>query len=361
VSVGLILALGVLFGSLGFFLIERPARAAAGRRERRLHFTEAMQVARTEIEAHDVVKRHLERALPRTRTAVLRRNNSANRLEPATVLDDASPLLTTLDGAAPDACMAIRLGKTYQRGANAEALLACEICGAISSDSTCVPSLVGGEVIGSVLVEHEGALGEHQRDEVSAAVNDAAPVIANLHNLARAELRAATDALTGLPNNRAIQETIKRMVAQATRSSTPMSAVIFDLDHFKQVNDTFGHAAGDEVLAAVGVLAASTVRESDFVGRYGGEEFVMLLPETAVDGAVLAADKLRRAISTIKVPGVDRHLTASFGVATLPDDADDSALLLRAADRALYAAKKAGRDRVETVEALAEVDGAPAA
>ena len=87
----------------------------------------------------------------------------------------------------------------------------------------------------------------------------------------------------------------------------------------------------------------------------------MLLPETAVDGAVLAADKLRRAISTIKVPGVDRHLTASFGVATLPDDADDAALLLRAADRALYAAKKAGRDRVETVEALAEVDGAPAA
>jgi diguanylate cyclase (GGDEF)-like protein len=124
--------------------------------------------------------------------------------------------------------------------------------------------------------------------------------------------------------------------------------VIFDLDRFKAVNDTYGHGKGDDVLAAVGAVAASTVRGSDFVGRLGGEEFAILLPDTDRAGALHVAEKLRAEIATLSIPGVDRRITASFGVAVMPDDAGEPDLLLRAADRALYAAKNAGRDRVET-------------
>ncbi len=178
-------------------------------------------------------------------------------------------------------------------------------------------------------------------------VAQASPVLANLRSLAMAEQRAATDVLTGLANRRACQDSLKRMVAHAGRSLTPLSAVLLDLDHFKQINDVFGHGAGDDVLAAVGGVFTDAVRTSDFAGRYGGEEFVMLLPDTDSAGALLAAEKVRAAIEATTVERVDRAITASLGVAAFPQDALDGESLIRMADRALYAAKGAGRNRVE--------------
>jgi diguanylate cyclase (GGDEF)-like protein len=142
------------------------------------------------------------------------------------------------------------------------------------------------------------------------------------------------------------------MVAQASRTITPLTAVLLDLDHFKQINDLYGHDNGDEVLAAVGVAMRLAMRDSDFVGRYGGEEFLMLLPSTDTDGAIQVAEAVRAAIGAIRVPTVDRQVSASAGVATLPRDAGDSVTLFRAADRALYAAKNAGRNRVHTADQL---------
>jgi diguanylate cyclase (GGDEF)-like protein len=173
-------------------------------------------------------------------------------------------------------------------------------------------------------------------------------VLANLRNLAFAETRALTDALTGLANKRSIEDTLKRMSAQAGRSLSPLAAVMLDLDHFKQINDLFGHDRGDDVLAAVGLTITQVLRDSDFAGRYGGEEFLVLLPDTNREGALETAERLRAALGAMRVPGEERKVTASLGVAVLPDDAGDSAQLLRHADRALYAAKQAGRNRVET-------------
>ena len=218
----------------------------------------------------------------------------------------------------------------------------------MGANVTCVPSLVGGEVIGSVLITHASTLGSEDTEALSSSLAEAAPIVANLRNLAIAETRAATDSLTGLPNNRAVHETLKRLSAQAGRTAEPLAVVLFDLDHFKDVNDTHGHGKGDEVLAAVGDTVASAVRDSDFVGRYGGEEFLALLPSTGREGAVELAEKLRGAISRVAVAGVSRRVTASFGVAVIPDDAGEPEQALRAADRALYTAKGNGRDRVET-------------
>jgi len=172
-------------------------------------------------------------------------------------------------------------------------------------------------------------------------------VLANLRNLALAELRAATDALTGLPNRRAIDDHLKRLLAQAGRSLTPMSAILLDLDHFKAINDTYGHERGDEVLAAVGALKRTELRGADFAGRNGGEEFIVMLPDTDRAAAMRVADHLRKAMHSLTLPGVTRAVTASFGVASFPEDALEGATLLRLADRALYAAKQSGRDRVE--------------
>ena len=176
-------------------------------------------------------------------------------------------------------------------------------------------------------------------------------MLANLRNLALAELRAATDALTGLPNRRAIDDHLKRLLAGAGRSLTPMSTILLDLDHFKQINDTFGHERGDEVLAALGALMRSELRGSDFAGRSGGEEFIVMLPDTDRAGAMRVAEHLRQALHSMNVPGVSREITASFGVSTYPDDALDGETLMRLADRALYAAKQGGRDRVEATSA----------
>jgi diguanylate cyclase (GGDEF)-like protein len=229
--------------------------------------------------------------------------------------------------------------------------MTCELCGALPGASSCEPLLVGGEVIGAVLVNQAQEPDDATRRRLRESVGQAAPVLANLRNLAIAELRAATDALTGLPNQRAVQDTLKRMVAQASRTITPLAAVLVDLDHFKQINDLYGHDRGDEVLAAVGIAFRNAVRDSDFVGRYGGEEFLILLPSTGKDGAAQVAEAVRTAIAAIRVTGIDRPITASCGVAALPEDAGDAVTLFRAADRALYAAKHAGRDRVHIADA----------
>jgi len=215
---------------------------------------------------------------------------------------------------------------------------------------------VGGEVIGSVLVEHGEPLHEQETTALRESVSQAAPVLANLRYLALAEFRASTDGLTGLPNKRAVKDAIKRMAAQASRTLAPLSAVALDLDNFKQINDSVGHGRGDDVLAAVGAVLSETVRTSDFVGRTGGEEFIVLLPDTDAHSAAIVAEKIRAAIAEISVPGVERRLTVSLGIASIPQHAGDGDQLVRSVDRALYVAKTKGRNRTEIAVAGSKND-----
>jgi diguanylate cyclase (GGDEF)-like protein len=315
-------------------------------------YIETLQVTENEDEAHELLRRQVERSVEGTRAVVLVRNNSADRLQAKTPLSNQIDALQgPLMGATPRSCLAVRLGRGHtEQVDNDEALLSCQICGALPGASTCEPLLVGGEVIGVVLISHPDELEANARQRIRETVAQAAPVLANLRNLAIAQLQAATDGLTGLPNRRAVQDTLKRMVAQSARGVSPLAALLLDLDHFKNINDTHGHDQGDEVLAAAAVALQSAVRDSDFVGRYGGEEFLLLLPETDKQAALEVAEKVRKAITTIHTPNLNQ-ITASIGVAVIPDDAGDAPTLIRTADRALYSAKKNGRDRVETIMA----------
>jgi len=353
--IGALIALGATAG-LAYYAMSLLAGVTRRREEdRRLEaaqaeFADVLQVTEGQDETYDLLKRRVERSIAGARAVVLNRNNSEDRLEAATELPGDTDLPQHLQAAKPRSCLAVRFGRKHEESPGSDPLVACTLCSGAAAHTTCEPLLVGGEVIGSALVLHPEALSETERVTLTGAVAQAGPVLANLRNLAIAEFRAATDALTGLPNSRAVHDTIKRMVAQASRSVSPLGALMLDLDHFKQINDAYGHGRGDDVLAAVAATLEGTVRESDFVGRYGGEEFVVLLPDTGSEEAAAAAEKIRSTIEKISVPGVPRPITISIGVAVMPDDAGESVGLLQHADRRLYAAKGAGRNRVVWAE-----------
>jgi diguanylate cyclase (GGDEF)-like protein len=201
------------------------------------------------------------------------------------------------------------------------------------------------------------AFGEHERDIFVTLLGRASTSIENVTAHERVSEQAVTDELTGLPNNRSFRETIDREAARAERFGHELSLVILDLDDFKQVNDTYGHLQGDEVLRTVGKLLQSEPRAIDEPARYGGEEFVVALPETGSEGAVELAERIRSRLEDEEVPAVEGgkplRVTASFGTATLPDAATDVRGLFEAADEALYKAKAQGKNRVVTAPVVA--------
>jgi len=168
--------------------------------------------------------------------------------------------------------------------------------------------------------------------------------------LAELERLALFDPLTGLFNRRAILRKLEEEVNCFRRYGGQLSVLMLDIDHFKRVNDEHGHPAGDDVLAKVGALVRLNIRETDFAGRYGGEEFVIVLPRTDSDGALVLAERLRKAIGTAEMRGPEgrrlRRVTVSLGVAGCRPG-DDVRSLVSRADTALYCAKENGRNRTE--------------
>lgn len=174
---------------------------------------------------------------------------------------------------------------------------------------------------------------------------------------AELERLAMIDPLTGVLNRRAFFERLDTEFRRSQRYARSLTVVMVDVDHFKDLNDRYGHATGDSVLAKCAELLAADLRQSDEVGRYGGEEFAILLPETSLANGVTVAEKLRMAIDGLRIDSPDGgeqaiHVTISAGVASYPSPgATDGLALLDRADRALYEAKHAGRNRVEVDQA----------
>jgi diguanylate cyclase (GGDEF)-like protein len=172
----------------------------------------------------------------------------------------------------------------------------------------------------------------------------------------QSELRAQAvrDPLTNLFNRRYLDETLDRELARAARERYPVCVIMMDLDHFKRVNDTYGHEAGDQVLKALAGTLSAGNRRGDFACRFGGEEFVVVMPNIAVDVAYQRAEHLRRALNSLQIPYGTFQLstTISIGIACYPTDGQERESILRAADRAMYAAKRAGRNHILTYDAL---------
>ncbi|HEV2800151.1 MAG TPA: sensor domain-containing diguanylate cyclase [Pyrinomonadaceae bacterium] len=193
-------------------------------------------------------------------------------------------------------------------------------------------------------------------DQVAVAVNHAR-LFTQMQQL------ALTDGLTGCVNRRSFEMQLERDLRLATRMRQPVSLIMLDIDHFKRVNDTYGHDAGDAALRFLADVLRDELRGVDTAARYGGEEFAVILPQAGLEGALIVAERLRSRLETTEVPGIG-HITGSFGLATFPLHANTRDGLVGAADRALYEAKHAGRNRIctppsEQTEVSDEMYGAP--
>lgn len=213
-----------------------------------------------------------------------------------------------------------------------------------------VPLIVADQVIGMLAVDNINPnfyTSGHAR-LVGAFADQVALAIQNARLFGEVQQLARTDSLTGLHNRRNFMELAQREFGRARRHQHPLTAIMLDIDHFKKVNDNYGHAVGDQVLQIVAARCRETVREIDILGRYGGEEFVVLLLETDIDGARIIAERLRQCVTE---PPIDINvgslvITVSLGIANLDQECTDLDDLLRRADQALYVSKQNGRNQV---------------
>jgi diguanylate cyclase (GGDEF)-like protein len=217
----------------------------------------------------------------------------------------------------------------------------------------CVPLAIKGRVLGVIELvngEGDGSFSSEDLRILSTVAEFSAIAIENAQNFAKVQELTVLDDHTGLFNSRHLKRTLEQEIVRATRFGHPVSLVFFDLDYFKRVNDTYGHQAGSKVLAEVGRLLLGTLRSTDVPVRYGGDEFVVLLPETSKDQAMECAKRLRGEISRWKFLAEESYgplqITASLGVASFPDDARAPEELLRRADDAMYRVKAERRDGV---------------
>jgi len=250
-------------------------------------------------------------------------------------------------------CWALRRGQLHEVADPQAGLLCRHFVRQSETSYLCVPLTVQGETLGVFcLVGAPAKTSKHQVSHLQLAVTVSESIKLSFSNLKlREKLRAEAihDPLTGLFNRRYLEETLPRELHRARRGNSPLSVAMLDLDDFKRFNDTFGHDAGDTLLRELGRLLRAKLRKSDISCRYGGEEFVLVLPDSSLADAEQRVEQIRGLIKELQIQHGEQllgALTVSAGVAQADEHNSDPSKLLRAADEALYAAKNAGRDRV---------------
>ena len=258
---------------------------------------------------------------------------------------------------APDACWGLRQGRVYA----VEDMKTGPICPHLRQSSStayiCLPLIGKGEVPGLLHLGTKRSAPEDDRQGNIVELKEIAVIFAEYLSLSITNIKLSEkltsqsirDPLTGLYNRRYMEETMQHEILRAARKNTKIGIVMVDIDHFKQINDTYGHDAGDEFLKKLTGFFKLKIRDSDFIFRYGGEEFMLILPESSVEDTYKRADSLRKEIKNMRVHFRGQLLpsvTLSFGIAAYPDHRLDPIELIRVADKALYMAKEEGRDKV---------------
>jgi len=212
----------------------------------------------------------------------------------------------------------------------------------------CIPLVSFGQTLGVLVLESDrsGAFNENDTQPLESVADICATAIQNANYVDRVKQLAYLDGLTGIFNRRFFELRISEEIERARRFGTGMGVVMIDIDHFKRLNDEFGHLLGDEVLRQVSSLLHQQLRKIDVVCRYGGEEFAILLSQTSPQHSLAVAEKLRRMVEAWQFPGVARPVTISAGTANYPEHGTTRDELVKAADAGLYAAKQSGRNRV---------------
>jgi diguanylate cyclase (GGDEF)-like protein len=307
-------------------------------------------------EAYAIVAGSARQLFPGTSGALVVINASRNRAEAAAAWGDDPAGERVFP---PDACWALRSGRAH-RSAGDAASPACAHAGPVGPGlvTLCLPLRARDETLGLLHLRAGAApaapgakpplAGDAQQLAVTFA-EQAALFLANLSLRETLRRQAIRDPLTNLFNRRYLEESMDREVHRARRRGTPVGVMMLDIDHFKRFNDSHGHAAGDRLLQAFGARLLSSVRAEDIACRYGGEEFVVILPDASLEQTVRRAEEIRAGMHHLAAGGPAGPVggvTVSAGVAAFPEHGASLGPILEAADAALYAAKSAGRDRV---------------
>jgi len=306
-------------------------------------------------EAYAVITRSAQQLFPSEAGALCVLNASQNLVEAVAMWGQS---LVGEHVFAPEDCWALRRGQVHAVEDSAPGLV-CRHLGALRGVSyLCVPMMGQGEALGVLHVQSGSNSGEGQNHLTDAqqrlAVTTAGHIALALANLRLREtlrMQSIRDPLTGLFNRRYMEESLARELRRAARNRRRLGAIMFDLDKFKVFNDTYGHEAGDALLRKLGGFLRSRTRGEDIACRYGGEEFVVILPEASIEVTQQRAERLREEFKHLSVQHRGRTLgalTLSIGVAVFPEHGTTAEDILHTVDSALYRAKAEGRDRVVT-------------
>ncbi len=317
---------------------------------------EQLVESNTRDEFSEIVSGFVPQILGDVPGALFVMNNSGNQL--AQTAQWNSPAGTRASFGPTD-CWALRRSQTHVVPPGGWEVRCRHFHPEYSGGYTCVPLLGDAAIVGILYLEHKSAPGASASD--TASLEDNTGAIANTLGLALANYRlreqlrimSLRDGLTSLYNRRYFEEAIEVELARAARTDSSVCVIMGDIDHFKAINDSFGHDAGDAALRALSQALAKAVRPGDIACRYGGEEFVIVLPGTSLDEGRERAEAIRLAVQnlTVSVHGLlIGPLTMSFGVTVAPDQADTAAALVANADRAMYIAKQQGRNRIVVAE-----------
>ena len=304
-----------------------------------------LQACETAEDAKPVVQSFLGGLFSNARSCLFLFRNSRDQLEPIAACGMALP-----QPFAPQNCWSLRLGRPHTVGLG-ETSVPCPHLDPEEQRCVCFPLSAQGEILGVVqmLPDSAASIRGIWREMLELACEELALGLSNVRLREKLQRQAIRDPLTGLFNRRYLVESMDREVRRAQRRSGQISVLMIDVDHFKRLNDTHGHAAGDLVLQRLTQSICEVVRREDIVCRYGGEEFVVVLPDENHVHALAKAEVVREAITEMRVEFlgvVITDLSVSVGVATLSDPSAAPESLLKLADAALYAAKKQGRNCV---------------
>ncbi len=326
--------------------------------------SEMLQVCQTSEEAYDIIGNSSAKFFPGETGGLYVFMNSKNFLIPVATWGDPPPPLRMFS---PEECWAIRSGRVHLVEDPQGGMRCQHVPDSWSGGTLCVPMTGQGEALGMLFLQLRQQIPVGPTDDSTALVAESRPrlaiVVAENIALALANLRlretlksqAIRDPLTGLFNRRYLEETMARELDRAKRLGSGLGVIMLDLDHFKEFNDTMGHKAGDALLNALGILIKSQCRGEDIPCRFGGEEFLLLLPGASLEATLARAEKLRRGVKQLKVRyqgQLLRSTTVSLGVALYPDHGSTGEVVIEAADSALYRAKEEGRDRVVVIHEL---------
>lgn len=335
---------------------QRAGEASRARMVQLFQMADMLQSASGPLDANAVLKATTQRLLPGLSGALYVFNNSRDRLDRSTTFGPSA--CTAAEFIAPSQCWALKRGKAHVNDLQ-EGCLCCDHDLPTDKVVLEIPMTARGELLGLLQVGTKGAdavdvLEQHR--EIAVAIADGMSLaLANIALREKLRSQALRDPLTGLYNRRYMEDSLQRLQRLAERENKSLSVLMIDLDHFKKLNDTHGHAMGDAVLRETSAAIQGALRESDIACRYGGEELIVILPDCALDDALAKAETIRANIQDLS----GHHgtsVSASIGVSAMPERAT-SADLISSADAALYAAKKAGRNCVVAARSKA---GAPA-